>query len=153
MQNLAEQILRNELDVALVVGAEALATQKRFKAAGERYPYSFKPEEKRPFPWEAPFHPAEVAHEVFQAWLTFAIFDNARRAHLGVPLDEYRTQLGEQWERFTQVAAANPEAWFPIERSADGDHHRRARRTGWSATRTRSTWSRSWTSTWPARSC
>jgi acetyl-CoA C-acetyltransferase len=119
VQNLAEQILRNELDVALVVGAEALDTQKRFKKRGERYPYSFKPEEKRPFPWEAPFHPAEVAHEVFQAWLTFAIFDNARRAHLGVPLDEYRRQLGDQWQRFTQVAAANPEAWFPIERSTD----------------------------------
>ena len=54
------------------------------RSGGERYPYSFKPEEKRPFPWEAPFHPAEVAHEVFQAWLTFAIFDNARRGHLGV---------------------------------------------------------------------
>ena len=119
VQNVAEQILRNELDVALVVGAEALATQKRFKAQGERYPYSFKPDEKRPFPWEAPFHPAEVAHEVFQAWLTFAIFDNARRGHLGVPLDDYRMQLGEQWARFTQVAALNPQAWFRIERTAE----------------------------------
>jgi acetyl-CoA C-acetyltransferase len=118
VQQTAERILAGELDVALVVGAEALATQRRYKKRGERYPYSFKPDEKRPFPWEAPFHPAEVAHEVFQAWLTFAIFDNARRAHLGVPLDEYRRQLGEQWERFTQVAARNPQAWFPVERSA-----------------------------------
>ncbi len=118
VQDLAEQILRSELDVALVVGAEALATQRRFKRRGERYEYSYKPEEKRPFPWEAPFHPAEVAHEVFQAWLTFAVFDNARRAHLGIPLDEYRSQLGDQWERFTRVAAANPQAWFPVERSA-----------------------------------
>ena len=119
MQSLAEQILRNELDVALVVGAEALATQKAYKQRGERYPYSFKPDEKRSFPWEAPFHPAEVAHEVFQAWLTFAIFDNARRAHLGVPLDEYREQLGDQWAKFTQVAAGNPQAWFPIERTSE----------------------------------
>jgi acetyl-CoA C-acetyltransferase len=118
VQQTAERILAGELDVALVVGAEALATQRRYKKRGERYPYSFKPDEKRPFPWEAPFHPAEVAHEVFQAWLTFAIFDNARRAHLGVPLDEYRRQLGEQWARFTQVAARNPQAWFPVERSA-----------------------------------
>src|SRR3954469_1583834 len=119
VQQLAERIIANELDVALVVGAEALATQRRYKARGARYPYSYKPEEKRPFPWEAPFHPAEVAHEVFQAWLTFAIFDNARRAHLGIPLDEYRRDLGAQWERFTRVAAANPEAWFPFERAAD----------------------------------
>ncbi len=68
----AEQVLAGELDVALICGAEALATQRRYKRRGERYPYSFKPEERRPFPWEAPFHPAEVAHEVFQAWLTFA---------------------------------------------------------------------------------
>src|SRR4030095_16250270 len=115
----AEQVLSGELDVALVCGAEALATQRRYKRRGDRYPYRFKPEERRPFPWEAPFHPAEVAHEVFQAWLTFAIFDNARRAHLGIPLDEYRRGRGGQWARCTQRAPANPEAWFPIARSAD----------------------------------
>jgi acetyl-CoA C-acetyltransferase len=118
LQDDAERILAGELDLALVVGAEALATQRKYRARGERYAYSFSPEEKRSFPWEAPFHQAEVAHDVFQAWLTFAIFDNARRAHLGVGLDDYRAQLGEQWHRFTQVAAANPQAWFPLERSA-----------------------------------
>src|SRR4030095_14830591 len=115
----AEQVLSGELDVALVGGAEALATQRRYKRRGERYPYSFKPEERRPFPWEAPFHPAEVAHEVFQAWLTFAIFDNARRGHLGVGLDEYRRELGDLLAPFTDIAAANPLAWFPVSRSAD----------------------------------
>jgi acetyl-CoA C-acetyltransferase len=115
----AARILRGELDLALVAGAEALATQRRAKRRGERPTYSFKPEEKRPFPWEAPFHPAEVAHEVFQAWLTFALFDNARRAHLGVGLDDYRAGLGAQWERFSAVAAANPEAWFPVARTAE----------------------------------
>jgi acetyl-CoA C-acetyltransferase len=115
----AERILAGDLDVALVCGAEALATQRRYKRRGERYTYRFKPDERRPFPWEAPFHPAEVAHEVFQAWLTFAIFDNARRGHLGVGLDEYRHELGELLAPFTEVAAANPNAWFPVARSAD----------------------------------
>ncbi len=118
VQDAADRIARGEMDVALVVGAEALDTQRRYRKAGERAQYSFKPEVRPPFPWEAPFHPAEVAHEVFQAWLTFALFDNARRARLGAGLDEYRTALGEQWHRFSTVAAANPEAWFPIERSA-----------------------------------
>jgi acetyl-CoA C-acetyltransferase len=115
----AERILAGELDVALVCGAEALATQRRYKRRGERYPYRFKPEERRPFPWEAPFHPAEVAHEVLQAWLTFAIFDNARRGHLGVGLDEYRQELGELLAPFTDLAAANPNAWFRVARSPD----------------------------------
>ena len=119
VDGVAEQVLAGELDVALVCGAEALATQRRYKRRGDRYPYSFKPEERRPFPWEAPFHPAEVAHEVFQAWLTFAIFDNARRGHLGVELDEYRRQLGDLLAPFTDIAAANPLAWFPVLRSAD----------------------------------
>ncbi|HZJ26403.1 MAG TPA: acetyl-CoA acetyltransferase [Acidimicrobiia bacterium] len=119
VQDAVTRILDGESEVALVCGAEALATQRRWRKAGERFPYSFKPAEKRPFPWEAPFHPAEVAHDVFQAWLTFAMFDNARRARLGVGLDEYRAQLGAQWARFTDVAAANPDAWFRTRRTAE----------------------------------
>lgn len=116
--DLATRLLAGELDVALVAGAEALATRRRLKQRGERYRASFPPAERREFPWEAPFHPAEVAHEVFQAWLTFALFENARRAHLGTRLDEYRSYLGELWAPFSAVAARNPDAWFRVERSA-----------------------------------
>ena len=119
VNDVGARVLGGELDVALVCGAEALATQRRYKRRGERYPYRFKPDERRPFPWEAPAHPAEVAHEVFQAWLTFAIFDNARRGHLGVGLDEYREGLGELFAPFTELAATNPNAWFRVARSAD----------------------------------
>jgi acetyl-CoA C-acetyltransferase len=114
-----EAILSGDRDVVLVTSAEALATQRRAKQAGQRVPYSFKPPERRPYPWEAPLHPAEVAHDVFQAWLTFAVFDNARRAHLGVALDEYRHAIGELMAPLTEIAAANPEAWFPIARTVD----------------------------------
>ncbi len=119
VQETAQRILGAEVDVALVVGAEALATKRRLKKEGARPTYSFPPPEKRAFPWEAPFHPAEVAHEVFQAWLTFATFDNARRAHLGMGLDAYRTELGRLLAPMTDVAVANPDAWFRIARSAD----------------------------------
>jgi acetyl-CoA C-acetyltransferase len=119
VNEVAGRILRGETDLALVTGAEALETQRQYKKRGERYPYRFKPEEKRPFPWEAPFHPSEVAHEALQAWLTFALFDNARRAELGVGLDDYRRRLGELFAPFTSVAAANPHAWFRVERSVD----------------------------------
>ncbi len=114
-----EAILRGDVDLALVTGAEALATQRMYKKRGERPSYSFKPDEKRAYPWEAPFHPAEVAHDVFQAWLTFAIFDNARRGHLGVPLEEYRRQIGALLSPMTEIAAKNPHAWFHLPRSVD----------------------------------
>jgi acetyl-CoA C-acetyltransferase len=119
VQETASRILRGDSDLTLVLGAEALATQRRYKRRAERYPYSFKPAEKRPYPWEAPLHPSELAHDVMQAWLTFAIFDNARRAHRHRGLPEYRHDLGELLAPMTQVAAKNPLAWFPIERSVD----------------------------------
>lgn len=114
----AEAIVRGEFDVGVVCGAEALDTVRRMKKDGERPQWSFKPEDKRPFPFEAPFHPVEVAHEVFQAYTTFALWDVARRAHLGVEPDAYRATLGELFAPMTKIAAANPYAWFPVERTA-----------------------------------
>jgi acetyl-CoA C-acetyltransferase len=119
VQDAAARILSGDSDLAMVAGAEALATQRAFKKRGERPTYSFKPDERRPFPWEAPFNESELAHEIQQAWLTFAVFDNARRAHLGIPLAEYRERLGEMMAPMTTVAAGNPDAWFRIERDVD----------------------------------
>jgi acetyl-CoA C-acetyltransferase len=115
----AESILRGEYELALITGAEALDTMRRAKKQGRRLPWSHRNPEKVPFPFEAPFHPAEVAHEVFQAWLTFPVFDIARRAHLGVRPEDYRERLGRLMAPMTSIAAENPYAWFPVERSAD----------------------------------
>ena len=115
----SEAMLRGEMDLALITSAEALETKRQRKRAGERWTGSFPPADKRPFPWESPPDPVEVAHEVFQAWLTFAVFDNARRARLGTGLDDYRAAIGEMLAPMTRIAAHNPNAWFRIERSAD----------------------------------
>lgn len=118
LDDAATAMLRGELDTAMVVGAEALATKRRLKRAGEKPAWSHPEAERSPFPFEAPFHPAEVAHEVFQAWLTFAVFDVARRGHLGIDPDSHRRATAEHLARMSKVAARNPHAWFPIERSA-----------------------------------
>ena len=114
----SEAMLRGEMDLALITSAEALATKRQRKRDGERWVGSFPPADKRPFPWESPPDPVEVAHEVFQAWLTFAVFDNARRAQLGIGLDDYRTEIGEMLAPMTHIAAHNPNAWYRVERSA-----------------------------------
>jgi acetyl-CoA C-acetyltransferase len=116
---LAGAISGGDLDLALLVGAEALATVRRLKKAGEKPQWSFRPAERRPFPMDVQFHPSEISHAVFEAYLTFALFDNARRAHLGRSLPEYRGQLGRVLAPLTEVAARSPHAWFPIARSAD----------------------------------
>jgi len=108
-----------ELDVALVCGAEALDTKRRLKKAGERPSWSYRHPDPPPFPFEAPFHPSEVAHEVFQAWLTFATRDIARRARLGIGPDEYRRRIGDLLAPMSAVAATNPNAWFPVAHHAD----------------------------------
>ncbi|HEX2384194.1 MAG TPA: hypothetical protein VHI95_16235, partial [Acidimicrobiales bacterium] len=115
----ADAIVGGEVDVAVVCGAEALDTIRRLRKADERPRWSFKPEDKRRFPFEAPFHPAEIAHQVFQAYTTFALWDVARRAHLGVEPDDYRASMGELFAPMTAIAARHPCAWFPVERSAD----------------------------------
>jgi acetyl-CoA C-acetyltransferase len=119
VQDAGAAMLRGEVDVALITGAEALETVRQAKKAGERLAWSHRDPEKKPFPFEAPFHPAEIAHEVFQAWLTFPLWDVARRAALGVAPDDYRDGLGRLLAPMTKVAAANQYAWFPIERSGD----------------------------------
>ncbi len=115
----ATAIMAGDLDVAVVVGAEALATLRRLKKAGEKPAWSFKPAERRPYPFDIPFHPAEVAHSVFEAYLTFALFENARRHHLGWSPAEHRDRLGRLLAPLSEVAAANPHAWFPRARTPD----------------------------------
>jgi acetyl-CoA C-acetyltransferase len=115
----AASIINGEMDLAVITGAEALDTKRRAKKAGERLAWSFKAENPPPFPFEAPFHPAEIAHNVFQAWLTFPTFDIARRARLGATPDDYRLQIAQLLAPFSDVAATNPYAWFPQPRSVD----------------------------------
>jgi len=114
----AEVIQSGQVDLALLVGAEALATVRKLKKAGEKPQWSYPPAERRPFPIDMQFHPSEISHSVFEAYLTFSLFDNARRAHLGRSLAEHRDALGQTMARLAEVAATSPHAWFPVARSA-----------------------------------
>src|SRR5262245_28451933 len=49
----------------------------------------------------------------------YPIFENALRARRGLALDEHRLRVGRLMSRFTEVAAKNPAAGFPIGRSAE----------------------------------
>lgn len=114
----AAAMQRGELDSALIVGAEALATKKALKRAGERAAWSFRENPPSPFPWTPP--PAvELAHEVFQAWETFPLWDTARRAARHTDLATYSRQMAELMAAMTPRAAANPHAWRPAALSAE----------------------------------
>lgn len=114
----ADRIMAGRSEVCAVVAGEALATVRRLKKEGRRPEWSHRDPVKRPFPFEAPFHPSEVAHRVFQAYTTFALRDVARRAHLGTDVEDHRKAIGRLFSPMTEVAATNPHAWFPVARDA-----------------------------------
>jgi acetyl-CoA C-acetyltransferase len=108
----AEAMQRGALDSALIVGAEALATKKALKRAAERPAWSHRENPPSPFPWTPP-PPVELAHEVFQAWETFPLWDTARRAIRAVDLETYSREMAAVMAAMTPTAAANPHAWDP----------------------------------------
>ncbi|OWY62210.1 hypothetical protein B7486_59660, partial [cyanobacterium TDX16] len=58
------------------------------------------------------FHPVEAALGLFLPVIVYPLFEVARRAHLGLGLDEHLDQICALWSRFSEVAADNPHAWI-----------------------------------------
>ncbi|WP_336215778.1 acetyl-CoA synthetase [Nonomuraea sp. LPB2021202275-12-8] len=107
----AARIAAGELDSALITGAEALATRRAYRQAGERVPWSHAADPKPPYGWERPPHPAELAHELFLPVHTYAIMETARRAARGLTVEQEMCDRGRMMAPMTEVAAANPHAW------------------------------------------
>jgi len=49
----------------------------------------------------------------------YPMFENAMRASRGQDLESHRKSMGDLFAKFTDVAAANPYAWFPTARSSE----------------------------------
>jgi acetyl-CoA C-acetyltransferase len=108
----AEQIIAGKSELALIVGGEALATKKKAKKEERKLSWA-KPQAKPMMPFDDPFHPSEVAHQIFQAYLTFAMLDSARRKHHGLSLLQNREQEAAMMASLSQIAVKSPDAWFP----------------------------------------
>ena len=105
---------RGQLDLALIVGGEALATRRHLPDPA----WSFPPDEPKPYP--ITIDRLERKNGIFQAYLTFALLDTARRAHRGQSLDDRRQEIGRLMAPMSELAAAQPEyAWFPVARTAE----------------------------------
>lgn len=119
---IAERIAAGEADLALAVGAEYLGSvMKRLKAGLDFDGYG---EEAV----EAPMRVGEGrpgtsayedAHGLGLPVNTYPLFENALRARDKRSLDDHQARLGRLFAPFTDVAAANPEAWFPVRRTAE----------------------------------
>jgi acetyl-CoA C-acetyltransferase len=75
--------------------------------------------EDRGFGYDGLFDDYTVAHGLIGAPAQYGLLENARRARLGLSVADYRRQMGELFAPFTKVAAKNPFASSPVERSVD----------------------------------
>ena len=108
------RIAEGSIDVALVVGGEARYRRLREKITGIEA-------EETPAPGE-PDELLEPAAELVLASEMasglggmpvgyYAVIESARRAALGLGVDEHRDRIAGRYARFSEVAAANPHAW------------------------------------------
>ena len=110
LNRLGEAITRGELDSALVVGAEALATQKAAQRANIALDWSDDPGGSFDA-WGVArrgWSDVEDRHGARAAITMYPMFDNAIRGALGRSIAEHQHAMGELLARFAAVAAANP---------------------------------------------
>jgi len=118
----AAAIAAGESECAAIVGAEAISTALALAAKGESPDWSEEVAgdfEDRGFGLEGLLEPQLFKHGASGAIPLYALAENARRAKLGLSMEDYRFKIGELFAPFTKVAAANPHAAAPIERSAE----------------------------------
>lgn len=118
----AAAIAAGEIGCAAIVGAEAISTVLALTAKGEKPDWSEAIGgdcEDQGFGVEELIEPALFAHGASSAIPLYALAENARRAKLGMGLEDYRRQIGRLFAPFTRVAAANPHSAAPALRTAE----------------------------------
>ncbi|MBW2267439.1 MAG: acetyl-CoA acetyltransferase [Deltaproteobacteria bacterium] len=121
VNRVAERILTGETEVALVAGTNNLLSLKRAHAAGAKLDWPMGGNgEPEFFGSKAPgSSDVEIRHGLDMPVSMYPSIENALRAKRGIGADEHRRRLGELFAPFTEVAARNPYARFPVARSAD----------------------------------
>jgi acetyl-CoA C-acetyltransferase len=121
---LAGSIAAGECGGALVFGAEAISTVRHFMAQ----PPEARPDftetiggslEDRGLGLGDLASPYRWVHGLTDPPSGYALLENARRSRQGLSRAAYAAQMGALFAPFTRVAAANPHAAAPTERTAD----------------------------------
>jgi len=121
VNELARRIAAGKARVALVAGANAIRTYRRARRAGVKPDWAAGGSgEATLFGVHKPGStPLEMEYGLRMPPDIYPIFENALRARRGLDRETHRRRMGALMSRFTQVAAKNPYAWFPVARSAD----------------------------------
>jgi acetyl-CoA C-acetyltransferase len=120
----AARIAAGQSRAAFVGGVHALKSLRAAMQGRVRLPWPKGPKAGRgelqlwsdPRPGETEL---ERRHGLEQPSEFYPLFENALRARRRRELQAHRAALGRLFSPMTRVAAQNPYAWFPIQRSAD----------------------------------
>jgi acetyl-CoA C-acetyltransferase len=110
-----ESIQRGHTDVVLIAGAEARYRDVMHrKATGEPAPVRAQDEAHPNSRWKPEqeiLSRTEIERLLATPAHQYAIIENARRALDGQSIPAHIAAVADVWSRFSQVAAANPDAW------------------------------------------
>jgi acetyl-CoA C-acetyltransferase len=112
----AESIAAGNAQCVLLAGAEAMSTQRYLMSQGRKPDWSETVAgslEDRGYGIEGILTEDLIRHQLLNAISGYALFDNARRAKLGISRADYRRAIGELFAPFSQLAAHNPYATAP----------------------------------------
>ena len=121
VNELAAKIHAGECACALVTGAQAVRAAKGAQRNGFTLDWSDESDaEYEDRGWGPPMltH-AEVKHGLVVPGYFYALFENALATQMGETRSEHRHTMAELFQPFSAVAAANPHAQFPTERTVD----------------------------------
>jgi acetyl-CoA C-acetyltransferase len=122
VNEMAAAIAAGEREAVLLCGAEAISTARHLADADERPDFTEQVEgtlEDRGFGLAGMITRYQLLHDLIAAPEQYALLENARRARLGASREAYAREMGDLFAPFTKVAADNPHAAAPVERSAE----------------------------------
>ncbi len=132
MTEFAGAIAAGDVEVVLILGSEPGSTAKYFSgregASGATGGGKDKPDftehvggqlEDRGYGFEQYMSEYTAKHGLTGAPVQYGLLDNARRARLGLGVEDYRRRMAELFAPFTGVAAKNPFSSSPVERSVE----------------------------------
>jgi acetyl-CoA C-acetyltransferase len=119
---LAGEIAAGRSEVALIFGSDATSTNRYFAGADNKPDFSETVDgslEDRGHGLDGIISRYTVIHGLVDAPTQYGLLENARRAGTGLGPADYLRRMGELFAPFTKVAAENPFAAAPVERSVE----------------------------------
>jgi len=113
----SEKLNSGEADVVLITGGEVIANMKA--ATKEQVALDWSEvapgqvEDRGLNSGHKLLSGAELQHKLFLPMQFYALMEQARRADLGLSLEDYNNEVAEIWSQFSQVAKNNQYSMFP----------------------------------------